>query len=226
MWFFGSLCKISSIFFNQNPDPMGTIRIKRNVWILTMLSVISLNSPFARAQKSHFSVSISPVIPLADLNENANWGILSGNINYNYDLTGRISWSISAGYNKFGSKTVTVDLITQSNYVSHLAYIPLTSGFQFFLNNKKTRFYVVAKGGYYFPAGDFEESSWGISPGGGIQIPLSDRSIKIDISLIYNRVFGSTTNEFTAYSKYGGSVTVQTSYNYTSYMAINLGITF
>jgi hypothetical protein len=196
------------------------------VWIFTSVVIFSFNSLVVSAQRSHFSVFLSPVLPLSNLNDNANWGLISGNINYNLDLTGKLSWCLSAGYNKFGPKTVTVDLVTRAQYVSHLAYIPLTSGFQFFLNKDKLRFYLFAKGGYYLPAGDFIKSSWGISPGSGFQIPVPVNHMKIDISLIYNRVFGSTTKEFTANSIYGGSVNIQTSYSHISYIAINAGVTF
>lgn len=198
--------------------------IKLAAFIFGSILILLVDSSVINAQKSHFTFSLSPILPLSDLKTHASWGFLSGNINYSFDLIKKLSWCCSVGYNRFGSQTVTVDSFTGAIYESNLAYIPITSGFQYFLNNNKTRYYLVAKGGYYFPSADFEEGDWGVSPGAGIQIPFQSKNMKIDISLMYNRTFGSTTKEFTAYSKFGGSVTSRTTYSYTSYIAVNIGL--
>jgi hypothetical protein len=200
--------------------------IKRTALILSSVLILLADPSVINAQRSHFSFSLSPVLPLTDLKTNARWGFLGGNINYRFDLIKKLSWCCSIAYQRFGSRTVIVDSFTGATYESKLAYIPVTSGFQFFLNNNKTRYYLVAKGGYYFPSADFEEGDWGVSPGAGVQIPFQSKNMKIDFSLMYDRIFGSVTKEFTAYSKYGGSVTSQTSYSYTSYIAVNIGLSF
>jgi hypothetical protein len=194
------------------------------VFIFMSLLIPLVNPSFVRAQRSHFSVSLSPLLPLSSIKENASWGYVSGNIGYSFDLTQNLSWCLSAGYNQFGSQTATYEQATQSTYESNLAYMPVTSGFQYILINKKLRYYLTGRGGYYLPAADFEKGDWGISPGAGIQIPVGSKNLKIDVSLMYNRVFGSTTKKFTAYSIYGGSVDITIFYKYTSYLALNIGI--
>lgn len=111
-----------------------------------MTCIVIINK-FLNAQRSHFSNSLSPILPPSDLKTYASWDFISGNFNYSFDLIKNLSWCCSVGYNRFGSQTVTVDAFTGATYESNLAFIPITSGFQYFLNNNKTRYYLVAKGG-------------------------------------------------------------------------------
>lgn len=198
--------------------------LKLTICIFGSILILFLDTPDVNAQKSHFTVSVSPILPLASLKDQASWGFLSGKVNYGFDLTQKLTWNLSAAFNRFGTQTVTVDFQTNAKYESALAFIPLTTGFQYFLNNNNSRFYLVAQGGYYFPSAGFQEGDWGFSPGLGMQIPLQSKNLKIDISIAYNRVAGGTTEPLIAYSQYGGSVTTQTWYNFTSYIAVNIGV--
>jgi hypothetical protein len=112
---------------------------KLAVFILGSMLLILIDPSVIKAQRSHFSFSFSPVLPLSDLKEHASWGFLSGNINYGFDLLNKLSWCCSVGYNRFGSQTVTFNVITGASYKSKLAYIPVTTGFQYFINNNKIR---------------------------------------------------------------------------------------
>ncbi len=188
--------------------------------------LLLVGSSTLNAQRSHLSLSFSPVLPVSDLKDHASWGFLSGKIGYSFDITQNLSWNLSAALNKFGTQTVMVDIQTNAEYESDLAFIPVTTGLQYFINIKNNRFYLAALGGYYFPSAGFEEGDWGVSPGIGLQIPLIGKSMKIDISMVYNKVFGGTTQQFTAYSQYGGSVTTQTWFNSVSYITVNIGIVF
>lgn len=193
---------------------------------LIIVAVLLFASPPLSAQRSHLSISLSPVLPLADLKEHASWGFLSGKFSYSFDITENLSWNLSAALNRFGTQTVRVDILTNAEYESDLAFIPVNTGLQYYINIKDTRLYLAALGGYYFPSAGFEEGDWGISPGLGLQIPLRWEIAKIDISLVYNKVFGGTTEQFTAYSQYGGSITTQTWFNSVSYLTVNIGIIF
>jgi hypothetical protein len=200
--------------------------VKLTFLCLGLLINVCLNPSILLAQKSHCSVSLSPLLPLSPVKDYAGWGFMSGNVNYSFDLTKRLSWCFSVAYNRFGSQKVIVDALTSAEYESNLAYFPVTSGIKYFINDVRTRYYLAAGGGYYFPSVDLEKGDWGFSPGIGMQIPIQSKIMKIDISFNYNRVFGSTTKEFKAYSKYGGYVTSQTSFRFTSYLALNIGIVF
>ena len=191
--------------------------------IFGSMLILLVNSSISHAQKSHFTVSLSPVFPLS-FNQDARIGLLSGRIGYRYDLTKKISWCISAAYNKFGSKTVTF-MTTDDEYESKLAYIPVTSGIQLFFNNEGTRGYFVANVGYYFPGADFVKGDWGISPGFGIQIPIKNSKMKVDISLLYNGVFGSKTKVYKSSTSHSSSEQWST-YHYLSYLALNIGLVF
>jgi len=196
--------------------------IKFSFLIIAVILVFG-SSPL-KAQRSHLSLSFSPVLPLSNLKDHASWGFLSGRIGYNFDITHNLSWNLSAAINKFGTQTVTVDIQTNAEYESDLAFIPITTGLQYFLNIKNNRIYLMALGGYYLPSAGFEEGDWGVSPGVGLQLPFIGNRMKLDISMVYNHVFGGTTKQFTAYSQFGGSVTTQTWFNSISYLTVNIGI--
>lgn len=189
-------------------------------------NVIISNNTITNAQKSHYSVYLSPIFPIS-LNNNASVGLLSGRISYGYDITKKISWCLSAAYNKFGKKTVTSYYYTNYKYESNLAYIPITTGFKFFFKDGGTRGYFVAKGGYFFPAADFEKGGFGISSGFGLQIPSNNDGVKFDISLEYNAAFGGTTKEYILhYGNLGGSTRTSNYYTWASYLALNIGLVF
>jgi len=191
--------------------------------IFGSMLILLVNSSITNAQKSHFTVSLSPICPLS-FYQDAGIGLLSGSICYSYDFMKKISWRLTAAYNKFGSKTVTF-YSTDDEYESNLAYIPITSGIQFFFNNEGARGYFVANVGYYFPAADFEKGDWGISPGFGVQIPTKNSKMKVDISLLYNGVFGSKTKVYKSSTSQSSSEQWST-YHYLSYLALNIGLVF
>lgn len=173
----------------------------------------------SNAQNVHFLVSFSPIIPVSFM-QDAGIGLISGNVGLSIDITKKLSWVSTVGYNKFRTKTTTV-YGTDNEYESSLGFIPITTGIQYFFTKEGTRFYVVLKAGYYLPTGDLIKGDFGFTPGVGVQIPLKTEKIKFDISVCYNGVLGAKTKVFTS-----GSSSQESTYYYLSYLALNLGFAF
>ena len=162
--------------------------------------------------------------------EDANPGLISGNIGFSVDVVDKLSWITTIGYNKFGTRTTTIHG-TEDEYKSNLAFIPLTTGMQYFFKEtgairyayreKGTRFYGVFKVGYYFPSGDLVKGDIGLNTGAGVQISSKSGKSKFDASLSYNGVLGARTKIFES-----GSLSQETTYKNLSYLALNLGLVF
>jgi hypothetical protein len=180
---------------------------------------LMINSSVANAQKAHFIVTFSPIVPLSFM-QDANIGLLSGSLGFTYDITSKLSWTFSAGYNRFGTKTTTI-YGTNAEYKSTLTFVPVLTGIQFYFKNDGLRIFSVLKAGYYLPSNDLVEGDFGFSPGFGVQIPSKTSKSKFDLSLCYNGVLGAKTKEFSS----GTSSQVST-YYYLSYIAINVALAF
>jgi hypothetical protein len=193
--------------------------------LIAFVSALVFNSSAIYAQNSHFSIALSPVFPVS-LKSNASFGILSGNISYRLDITNKISWKLTAGINKFGSKSVTA-FGTNTQFDCNLAFIPITTGLQFYFKGEGTRGYFAANGGYYLPAADFEKGDWGFSSGLGIEIPMKNQKNKFDVSILYNAALGGTTKEYTlSNGNLSGSTTYTTEYTWASFISFNVGVVF
>jgi hypothetical protein len=192
---------------------------KSFVRILACTLILVFGTSISNAQNVHFLVSFSPIIPVSFM-QDAGIGLISGNIGFSVDITKKLSWVSTVGYNKFRTKTTTI-YGTDDEYESSLGFIPITTGIQYFFTNESTRFYVFLKAGYYLPSGDFVKGDLGFTPGVGVQFPLKTEKIKFDISLGYNGVLGAKTKEFTS-----GSSSQVSTYNYLSYLALNFGFAF
>jgi|WetSurMetagenome_2_1015567.scaffolds.fasta_scaffold00047_40 hypothetical protein len=193
------------------------MKSSKSIILAGVFLLISASSVFA--QKAHFSVNITPVIPTS-FSHYARIGILSGSLGFNFDITRKISITLSAGYNGFGSKMTTA-YFTGDQYKSTFAFLPVLAGIQYYFKDEGTRLFGVLKAGYYFPAADLVEGDFGINPGFGIQIPSKTGILKTDISISYNGVLGARTKVY----EFDGSTT-ENHFSFLSYLSLNLGLVF
>lgn len=194
-----------------------------------LILILTLVSSTGVAQNTRFTFSYSPVVPVSFM-EDANPGLISGNIGFSVDIVNKLSWITTVGYNKFGTRTTNIHG-TEDEYKSSLAFIPVTTGIQYFIKEtgathyanreKGTRFYGVFKGGYYFPSGDLVKGDPGINTGAGVQIASKSGKSKFDVSLCYNGVLGARTKIFES-----GSLSQETTYKNLSYLELNFGLVF
>ena len=197
--------------------------------IFNCVMILALGSLAGKAQDAHFSISYSPIIPVSFM-QDANIGLISGNIGFSIDLTKKVSLNTTVGYNKFGTKTATI-VGTDDEYKCSLTFIPVTTGIQYFFKEigtpsykyrqKSTRLYGTLKAGYYFPSGDLVKGDPGLNTGPGVQFSSKTGKSKFDISLSYNGVLGAKTKVFES-----GSLSQESIYQYLSYLAFNFGLEF
>ena len=203
--------------------------IKSFLKIYVCFLILALRSSIGIAQDIRFLVSYSPIIPVSFM-EDANIGLISANIGFCIDFTKNVSWLSVLGYNKFGTRTATIHA-TNDEYKSSLTFIPVTTGIQYFfkgigathysIKQKRIRPYSFLKAGYYFPSNDLVKGDFGFNTGAGAQISLKTGRSKLDISLCYNGVGGAKTKIFES-----GSLSQQSTFNFLSYLAVNVGAVF
>jgi opacity protein-like surface antigen len=102
-------------------------------------------------------------------------------INDNWLATSALS------YHQFGEKKLADDVKISG------AYAPLELGFNYFIGAPgKTRFYLAGRGGAWIGVGDFEETSFGLVAGLGVDFPVSP-SVALQIEPDYYWVFEENT---------------------------------
>lgn len=193
--------------------------LKSMARIGTFMLLLAYTSLAGIAQKAHFLVSYSPIIPLSFM-QDAKIGIASGFIGFNIDFTKKLSLTTTIGYNRFGTKTTTI-YGTDDEYKSTITFIPVLAGVQFYFKDEGTRMFCLMKAGYFFPSNDLVKGDFGFTPGFGIQVPSKTGKSIMDISIVYNGVLGAKTILFQS-----GTSSQESTYYYLSYLALNFGFVF
>jgi hypothetical protein len=145
---------------------------------------------YAQNQKEIIPYPVS-VVPVGDMVNTANYGFGVGAA-YRFHYKENIYLKGSAGYHRFGTKTVSNRVVINDGTGLPMVFdlqsdvsmgmLPLTVGFDYFLENQASmKSYITGSAGLFVGTGDADGIDFGITPGAGFLLPISGGKRMLDI---------------------------------------------
>lgn len=184
---------------------------------IVVLTAMTLMASDTQAQSPWFGLYGSVAYPSGYLQDIADNGY-GGGLGIGAFVAPNVLVKGMVGYYDFGSK----DVLGVANIDG--AYIPLEIGSNFyFWPSQFLRPYLTLHGGWFVASGDFRDSAFGMGGGVGLEIPLGNSGLGLQIEPNYNVIFRGTRYRYDYY--YYDDYYDDDKENH-EYWTINIGLTF